>query len=71
VMGVFLFGSGLGPSIMGFCYDVTHSYNAALAGFCAALLAASLLMSRLGPYSYPAGKAVAMPEVSPAGVSSD
>jgi MFS family permease len=71
VMGVFLFASGLGPSIMGFCYDLMHSYNAALAGFGAALLIASVLISRLGPYSYPVRKAVALPGVSPAALNTD
>ena len=71
VMGVFLFGSGLGPSIMGFCYDLMHSYNVALAGFCAALLIASVLISRLGPYSYPARRTVALPGVSPVALDID
>jgi len=54
LMAVFIFGSGLGPWIMGVCFDLRHSYTLALIGFSAALAIASLLISRLGPYAYPA-----------------
>ena len=54
IMGVFVFASGLGPTIMGVCYDRTHSYNLALQGFVASLALASFLISRLGPYAFPA-----------------
>lgn len=54
IMGVFVFASGLGPTIMGVCYDRTHSYNIALGGFAAALIVAIVLISRLGPYAFPA-----------------
>lgn len=56
IMGVFVFASGLGPTIMGVCYDRTHSYNLALEGFAVSLALASLLISRLGPYTFPAGR---------------
>jgi MFS family permease len=49
----FLFGSGLGPWVMGVCFDMTRSYSPALAGFSVALVAASFFISRLGPYAYP------------------
>jgi MFS family permease len=71
IMGVFVFGSGLGPTIMGFCFDFTHSYDLALAGFGVALLVASVLVSRLGPYAYPAGKAAVIPEASAASFIAD
>jgi predicted MFS family arabinose efflux permease len=58
IMGVFVFASGLGPTIMGVCYDRTHSYQIALAGFAAALLIAIVLISRLGPYTFPAPAAI-------------
>ena len=64
VMAVFLFGSGLGPWLMGVCFDVTRSYNLALTGFALLLVIASLLISRLGPYIYPASRVMAKPEMS-------
>jgi MFS family permease len=66
IMGVFLFGSGLGPTLIGVCFDLTHSYNFALAGFGVALLVATLLISRLGPYTYPARKSSVVPDASAA-----
>ena len=69
IMGVFVFGSGLGPTIMGYCFDFRHSYNLALAGFVIALLAASILISRLGPYAFPAVQDGAIPDMSPAAIS--
>jgi predicted MFS family arabinose efflux permease len=54
IMAVFLFSSGLGPAIMDLSFDWAHSYNFALLGFAVLLLGASLLISRLGPYKYPA-----------------
>lgn len=51
---VFTIGTGLGPFVMGSAFDHAHSYGAALAVFEAALLAASGLALRLGPYRYPA-----------------
>jgi len=56
IMGVFVFASGLGPTIMGICYDRTHSYHLALEGFAAALALSSILISRLGNYAFPAPK---------------
>jgi MFS family permease len=53
LFAVFLFGSGLGPWLMGVCFDATGSYNIALGAFGLALLVASFLISRLGPYAYP------------------
>ncbi len=71
MFAVFVFGSGVGPWLMGVCYDVTRSYSWALAAFGALLLAASFLISRLGPYVYPASAIGAagreVPATSPAG----
>jgi MFS family permease len=53
LFAIFLFGAGLGPWLMGVCFDVSGSYNDALVGFGLALLVASFLISRLGPYTYP------------------
>lgn len=61
VMAVFLFGAGLGPWIMGVSFDATRSYNPAFAGFGMALLLASLLICRLGPYTYPITTTVNVP----------
>ena len=65
IMAVFLFSSGLGPAIMDLCFDLDHSYNLALLGFGVALLGASLLISRLGPYKYPS-KMAALASEAPA-----
>lgn len=54
IMGVFVFASGLGPTIMGVCFDRTHSYKLALEGFAVSLALASVLISRLGAYAFPA-----------------
>lgn len=51
-MGVLLFGGGLGPWLMGVCYDFTHSYHFALAGFIAATLLSGLFVCCLGPYVF-------------------
>ena len=69
IMGVFVFASGLGPTIMGVCYDRTHSYNLALEGFAVALALASIFISRLGPYAFPAPKRMAMAPAASAALS--
>ncbi|HLZ68256.1 MAG TPA: MFS transporter [Aliidongia sp.] len=56
---VFTIGTGLGPFVMGLAFDRAHSYGPALAIFEAALLSASGLALRLGPYRYPAHAAAA------------
>jgi MFS family permease len=71
IMGVFVFASGLGPTIMGVCYDITHSYNLALAGFATALLVAILLISRLGPYVFPVRRDLGIPQPAPAAINAD
>jgi predicted MFS family arabinose efflux permease len=53
LFAVFAAGSALGPYLMGVAFDTFHSYNPALAGFVAALLFATLLISRLGGYVFP------------------
>jgi predicted MFS family arabinose efflux permease len=62
IMAVFLFSSGVGPAVMDFCFDWKHSYNFALLGFAILLVGASLLISRLGPYKYPAKMPVLVAE---------
>jgi MFS family permease len=69
IMAAFVFASGLGPTIMGVCYDRTHSYKLALEGFAVALAIASILISRLGPYAFPAPKRVALQQAASAALS--
>ena len=52
MFAAFTIGSGLGPFIMGLSFDRTGGYEASLAGFVVALLAASFLIARLGEYKY-------------------
>ncbi len=52
MFAAFTIGSGLGPFIMGLSFDQTGGYEASLAGFAIALLAASFLIARLGEYKY-------------------
>jgi len=66
MVGLFVFGSGLGPLVMGICFDKTGSYKLAFGVSVAALALASFLISRLGPYVYPARGALRMAAVSPA-----
>ena len=50
---VFGLGSSAGRVIGGYVFDLTGSYNAAFLGAGVALVAAVLLINRLGPYTYP------------------
>lgn len=54
LFAIFTLGTGLGPLLMALAFDVTRSYDVTLTGFAAALLTASVLVSRLGSYQYPA-----------------
>ena len=56
VFGAFALAGAFGPLLMGAAFDRTGSYQAPLAAFVAATLAAALLMTRLGPYRYRAGQ---------------
>jgi predicted MFS family arabinose efflux permease len=51
---IFTGGTGLGPVLMGLSFDETRSYTLALAVFGVALVCASVVVSRLGPYTFPA-----------------
>jgi MFS family permease len=62
LFAIFTLGTGLGPVLMAVAFDVTRSYDATLTGFAAALLAASVLVSRLGSYRYPAPHASGPPK---------
>jgi len=62
LFAIFTLGTGLGPVLMALAFDVTRSYDTTLTGFAAALVAASVLVSRLGAYRYPAGAQPGPPE---------
>jgi MFS family permease len=48
--GAFMISGSAGALLMGLGYDRFHSYTVALAGFCAAMVLALVLLTRLGPY---------------------
>jgi predicted MFS family arabinose efflux permease len=54
LFAIFAGGSALGPFVMGLVFDFFHMYAPAQAAFILALLTASLLVSRLGTYVFPA-----------------
>jgi MFS family permease len=54
LFAIFTLGTGLGPVLMALAFDITRSYDTTLTAFAAALVAASLLVSRLGPYRFAA-----------------
>ena len=54
MFAIFTVGTGLGPVLMGLSFDATRSYNVALTVFGVALVCASVLVSRLGRYTFPA-----------------
>ena len=58
VFAIFTFGAGIGVYFMGLSFDLARSYNPALVGFGACLVVAGVLISRLGPYVYPAHRPV-------------
>jgi hypothetical protein len=66
LMGVFIFGSGVGPWLMGVCFDLRGSYNLAFAISGVALATASALISRLGAYAYPVGGLLGLANASAA-----
>jgi MFS family permease len=50
---IFSMSAAIGAPLMGLSFDLTRSYESALAGFVVALLLATVLVLRLGPYAYP------------------
>ncbi len=48
-----LIGNFVGSSILGWAFQLTHTYSDALLGFCVLLAIAAALTARLGPYRYP------------------
>jgi nitrate/nitrite transporter NarK len=59
VFALFALGSGSGPMVLGFAYDVTGSYNVGHMFSTALIFTAATLLWRLGPYTFPAPHAPA------------
>lgn len=53
LFAVFMFGSGLGPFLMGLSYSRTGTYGPTLIGLAVGLMLASAAVMLLGPYRYP------------------
>jgi predicted MFS family arabinose efflux permease len=64
LFAIFTLGTGFGPVLMAICFDMTQSYDVALIGLAGALVGASILISRLGAYRFPALRAGARAAVS-------
>ena len=54
LFGIFTLGTGFGPVLMAVCFDLTQSYNVALLCLAVAVVCASILISRLPAYRFPA-----------------
>jgi MFS family permease len=52
LLGLFMFGSGVGPWLMSISVARTGAYTWALGAFAVMLLASAALITRLGPYRY-------------------
>jgi predicted MFS family arabinose efflux permease len=64
LFAIFTLGTGFGPVLMAICFDMTRSYDVALIGLAGALVGASILVSRLGAYRFPAQRSGARAAVS-------
>ena len=53
MFAIFTVGTGLGPVLMGLSFDATGSYTVTLTLFGVALVCASVLVARLGRYTFP------------------
>lgn len=53
LFAIFTVGTGLGPVLMGLSFDATGSYVVTLTLFGVALVCASVIVARLGAYTYP------------------
>lgn len=66
LFAIFMFGSGVGPYLMGMAFDVAGSYRPALAGLGAVLVTGCALLLGLGQYRFPpAGKGAASGHAAP------
>ena len=66
---VFGLGSSIGRTLGGYVFDLTGSYNAAFAGAAVLLVAAVILVNRLGAYTYPVGRSIELDFASEAAAS--
>lgn len=57
LFAVFMFGSGIGPFVMGLSFTKTGSYATTLIVLAVGLVIASVLVLMVGPYKYTSGKA--------------
>ena len=57
LFAIFMLGSGSGPFLMGTVFQKAGSYSPGLITLGVGLAIASVLVTRLGPYTYPEGKA--------------
>jgi hypothetical protein len=55
-MGIFVFAAGIGQWLMSLSFELRRTYNWSLGGFALALLIASVLVVRFGPYAYAASR---------------
>jgi MFS family permease len=53
LFAIFMIGVGVGPSLMGYCFDRWHSYGPMFIMFEFALLLSCVIFLRLGPYRFP------------------
>lgn len=58
MFGLFGFGVGVGPTLSGLSFDRFHSYAPIFIAYEIMLLVTCAIFLRLGPYPYPAGRAV-------------
>lgn len=65
MLAIFAIGSSLGPAVMGYCFDKTGNYDIALFIFGAAFIVASISISRVGNYAFPATAIIADPQRPP------
>jgi predicted MFS family arabinose efflux permease len=57
IFAIFTIGSGIGPYLMGLSFDATKAYDTTIIGFIVILLIASVMITRIGPYRFPAVRA--------------
>jgi MFS family permease len=55
IFAAFTIGIGVGPAVLGFGFDRTHSYDQVLGVYFGLLILAALLFLPLGKYNYPKG----------------
>ncbi|MGA3127292.1 MAG: MFS transporter [Candidatus Korobacteraceae bacterium] len=69
MMGTAAFANASGNNLMGWCYQLTHSYHNALLVMEVMLVIAAVIQATMGPYRYPAMKAGAKPKLQEGAVA--